>query len=245
MEYITKCDGENTPSKQWQNLTGWNGITLENLLLNLNNHLNDEVRIYTVASTMLDKDLNIRQKGSAPNMEGGIITLGTCKHSMRQKLKCDEWIGKWILGVTSRDKNKGFKGQHYLLYMMKIHKAFYSHKELYDYLAIENNAALKIKNAVKNPLGDIFKPRNNCADPLNPKMYETPHKSHSHGYEDNDQWCSDIVYDKGKCAPLLLADKNNSFVWPKPMIIFKQNRGVGNKKLSIGESLFRELEMLE
>jgi hypothetical protein len=140
------------------------------------------------------------------------------------------------LGLTSRDQNHGFNGEHYLFYLMKVEKAFKSHKELYEYLDLgkKNSDALQIKNAVKNPLGDIFQPADICADSLDPKMYKTPHKKHSHGYDGDTQWHDDIAYNS-KPAPLLLGDIDNTFVWPQPMIRFKQDRGVGNMKLMLKE----------
>lgn len=231
--------------KEYQDLSGWKGIGLEELLGNIQSSAGSEVRIYTVASTRLDKnDMAVRHSGSGPNLEGRRATLCTCKHSMRQSHKPENWSGKWILGLTSRAMSKGFEGIHYLLYMMKVEQAFDSHHDLYYYLRKLDAESLRIKNAVGNPLGDIFQPKRPCADPLEPTMYMSPHQNHSHGNGLNDQWCEDIVY-KGKSAPLLLADAENTYVWPRPMIRFKMNRGVGNMRLTIGEDLFSLLEMLE
>lgn len=243
------CSGGSTSifvdQKEYQDLSGWKGIALEKLLSNLQSSVGDEVRIYTVASTKLDIDaMAVRHLGSGPNLEGGRATLCTCKHSMRQSHTLEGWKGKWVLGLTSRAANKGFGGIHYLFYMMKVDQAFDSHHALYSYLRKVDGEALRIKNAVGNPLGDIFQPKRPCADLLDPKMYVPPHKDHSHGSSPNDQWCQDVVY-KGKCAPLLLADSGNTYVWPRPMIRFKLNRGVGNMRLTIGEDLFSVLETHE
>lgn len=240
------CGTENIEDKEFQDLSGWNGglfcngITLETLRSKLfKGESSKEVRVYTVKTTRLDKNLKVvRHLGSGPNLEGGLATLCTCKHSMRQNHTCEDWKDRWILGLTSRAQNNGFNGEHYLFYMMKVEKAFESHNELYEYLGKKNSDALQIKNAVKNPLGDIFQPTDNCTVPLDPKMYKTPHRKHSHGYDGDTQWHDDIVYDS-KPAPLLLGNCDNTFVWPQPMIRFKQNRGVGNKKLTL-EELFRE-----
>jgi hypothetical protein len=225
---------KNIDNKQWQDLSSWDGLTLEELLVKLREHVGSEIRIYTVASTSLDNVSNdVRHRGSGPNLEGGLATLCTCKHSMRQNHIPEEWKGCWILGLTSRAKNKGFNGKHYLLYMMKIEQAFESHKELYEYLMARNRGALANKNAAKNRLGDIFEPRSNCIDPKNQGCYKRPHPSHSHGTDGDTQWHTDI-----EVTPLLLGEIGNTFVWPHPMIEFRRQRGVGNMKLKVGEDLF-------
>lgn len=229
-------------NKEWQDLSGWNGITLKELLFRLTEQTGCEVRVYTVATTRLDKESKVfRHLGSGPNLEGSLATLCTCKHSMRQNHSSADWKGLWIIGLTSRAANKGFSGEHYLLYMMKIDQAFESHKELHEYLKKYNGKSLKIKSAVRNPLGDVFEPVDICTNYIDPKMYKTPHKKHSHGYDGNTQWHDDIVY-KNRSSPLLLGDIKNTFVWPKPMIKFKPNRGSGNMKLTLGEDLFNLLE---
>lgn len=232
------CDAKNIEDKKFQDLTVWKGITLEALRSELfEGNINKYVYVYTVATTRLDKNINIvRHLGSGPNLEGGLATLCTCKHSMRQYHSCEDWKGLWILGLTSRAKNNGFNGGHYLFYMMKVEKAFKSHKEFYEYLSKKNNNALQIKNAVKNPLGDIFQPANICTDSLNPDMYKIPHKKHSHGSNGSTQWHDDIIYNS-KLAPLLLGDFANTFVWPQPMIRFIHDRGVGNMKLTLEKLL--------
>ncbi|MER0170547.1 MAG: hypothetical protein DU489_08080 [Nitrosomonas sp.] len=241
MNCISQC--EKSGAKECQDLSGWEGITYEELLVRLKKYINEEVRIYTVATTSLNKKTNrICHSGSGPNLEGKFATLCTCKHSMRQYHTLDEWKSVWILGLTSRAINKGFSGIHYLFYMMKIEQAFESHKDLCQYLNKQNYLALQHKSAVRNRLGDIFEPKLSCTEPLNPKMYKTPHKNHSHGLDNN--WNDDIVY-KGKSAPLLLGDVNNTFVWPQPKIIFDAERGVGNLKLPLGEDLFRYLKTCE
>ena len=233
-------ENENIEEKKFQDLSGWSNITLDDLLHKLMKEKNVDVRIYTVATTKRENQV-VRHTGSGPNLEGGLASLCTCKHSMRQYHTTDDWIGKWILGLSSRAKNNGFDGKHYLFYMMKVEKAFESHAELYNYLAAKNSSALRIKSAVHNRLGDIFEPESHCKNPLDPSMYKTPHPYHSHGKNGSTDWYHDIIYNN-KSAPLLLGDVDNTFVWTEPMIIFDRPRGVGSMKLSIGEDLFRLLK---
>ncbi|MDV6345269.1 hypothetical protein [Nitrosomonas sp. Is37] len=132
--------------------------------------------------------------------------------------------------------------------MMKVDQVFETHRDLYQYLGKYNRLVLRIKSAVKNRLGDIFEPKIDCSDALNPMMYKLPHKNHSHRNnieEDwDDHWNDDIVY-KGKPASLLVGDIKNTFVWPQPKIKFRRPRGVGNLKISIGEDLFKFIESYE
>lgn len=186
----TRCGIKDVINKDFQDLSGWKSNTLDDLQKTLGGQIDDtEVRVYTVASTYFDKNTNvIMHKGSGPNLECGLATLCTCKRSMRQGQSSDYWKGKWILGVTSRAISHGFSGEHYLLYLMKVEHAFESHKALYQYLTKNNPSALQIKNAVRNPLGDIYEPITTCLDPLNPRNYKFPHINHSHGHKVNNEW---------------------------------------------------------
>jgi hypothetical protein len=235
-----KSKSDIVDDKEYQDLSGWEGVSLDVLLSKLQGETNDEVRVYTVQTTNMDQKFKIiRHMGSGPNLEGGLATLCTCKHSMRQGQT--EWKGKWILGLTSRAVDKGFNGEHYLFYLMKVERHFKSHKEIFEHLKQTNPDALRIKNAVKNRLGDIFEPVSNCTNPHDPNMYKTPHKRHSHGANGSIGWHKDII-SKGGSAQLLIGENNNTFVWPRPMIRFNLNRGPGNMKLTLGEDLFSHLE---
>lgn len=230
--------------KEFQDLSGWDTFSLERLQNTLSGHIeNDEARVYNVKSTRFDEKANvIRHYGSGPNLEGGLATLCTCKRSMRHAQSSNYWKGKWILGVTSRDKTQNISGKHYILYLMKVEQAFKSHQALYKHLKQINPYALQTKNAHKNPFGDIYEPKIACVDPLDPTQYKPPHKDHDHG---GNEWQFDISFRESDTerspAPLLLGDVNNTFVWQKPMIIFKENRGPSSKKITMTQLLFDEL----
>ncbi len=231
------CEDKLTQGKEFQDLNDWGGPSLSDLLSKFSGCENEEVRVYTVRTTQLNKELDkVNHRGSGPNLEGGLATLCTCKHSMRQSHDVDKWKNKWIIGLTSRAKNNGFNGDHYIFYVMRVINAFSSHKELHEHLKLNNPNSLKIKNAEFNRLGDIYTPKVKCTDYLDPMMYKSPCKNHSHGYGPEDDWRHDIVYNN-RSAPLLLGDKNNTFVWNKPTIIFNRPRGPGNMKLSIQDLL--------
>ena len=233
------CKDKDIADKKFQDLSGWKDASLEELLNRLQGYPGVEVRIYTVASTRMEKNSNdILHLGSGPNLEGGLATLCTCKHSMRQSRTPEEWRGLWVLGLTSRAKNNGFSSEHYLFYLMRVENAFGTHKELYEYLESKYSKALKIKNAVNNPLGDIFEPKTNCTNSLDPMMYKFPHTNHSHGNDMGDQWFENDISYNGKSCPLLLGDIDNTFVWQQPTIKIALNRGAGSKKMYIGDDFF-------
>jgi len=62
----------------------------------------DLVYSYIIATIKL-RDSRFVRTGSAPNFQGGRITLCTCKHFMRTFLDKDAWVGKWIAGFTGAD----------------------------------------------------------------------------------------------------------------------------------------------
>ena len=240
-----KSNGDN---KEYQNLSGWTSPppldTLVHRLSASEKNLKSQVRIYTVASTRLEKNNSIgkiRHEGSGPNLEGGLATLCTCKRSMRQGRPIDYWENSWVLGLTSRARSNGFSGQHYLLYFMKVEKAVLSHKELCLYLQGEYPSALEMKSAVTNPLGDVYIPKRSCSDALNPAEFEKPHKYHSHGCLLGEEWEQDIslkTRDGRVGTPMLIGDPRNTYVWGEPVVHFKEDRGSGSKILLMEELLF-------
>ena len=59
---------------------------------------------YVVRTVKLNQNtLSFEQHGSAPNFQGDVLTLCTCKHQMRSRLSAEEWQDDvWIAGFTSR-----------------------------------------------------------------------------------------------------------------------------------------------
>ena len=63
---------------------------------------------YVVRSVKLDRStLCFEQHGSAPNFQGGVLTLCTCKQQMRSSQSADERSNVWIAGFTSRTIHEG------------------------------------------------------------------------------------------------------------------------------------------
>src|SRR5713101_4344306 len=75
----------------------------------------DEAHSYVVKSVKWDQPTKLfRQRGCAPNFQGGYITLCTCKHQMRATQDGDDWKDTWVAGFASR-----CLGHHWLFYLTK------------------------------------------------------------------------------------------------------------------------------
>ncbi len=222
-------------------------LTLDELKRELKEFFNNTVYVYVVSTTYIKKRNNrwiIIQKGTGPNFEGCLLTLTNCKHSMRCNVRDDLEKGKkvWIAGFTSKNKKKNPFGKYFLFYLMKIGHYEVSFRDLWYYLARYYPGALNVKNACKNPLGDIYKPKSDCNNPYNPNCYLPPIRDqniiHVHHrcttYQGNSScqnscnkkilgcWRKDISYicknNNSQYPALLIGDKNFSYLWSKPLI---------------------------
>jgi hypothetical protein len=187
----------------------------------------DRAYSYVVRSVKMDHETTIfEQHGSAPNFQGDVLTLCTCKHQMRASQALEDWRGVWLAGVTSRTIHGG---KHWVFYLASIESAHESHADLW---ASMTPASRRAKTAHRNYLGDLFKPK----APLptgnarfSPIRYLSPHL-HAHRWRDEDgwhnDWHNDINYHlahRYSHPPLLVADPNRTFIWNEPMIYFAQD----------------------
>lgn len=173
--------------------------------------------VYAYVLTTVNEDGGFVQKGSAPNFQGSLITLSTCKHYMRTYMFPKDWKGVWIAGFTGIDTMKDHL--NYLFYLMRVQNAFQSHKELWDWL---DPSAKKAKNARYNTCGDVYEPMPSLKNPLKASEYYPPIKNHVH--EKNDYWYKDINYLSSKTQKrpaLLVGDPTFSFLWSQPKIYFR------------------------
>ncbi len=181
-------------------------------------------RTYTyVVSTVKQnaKTLRFEQSGSAPNFQGDVLTLCTCKHQMRSRLSADQWQSDvWIAGFTSRTI---YGGRHWLFYLAKVGSAHASHSDVWK--SMESNAR-NAKAAHIHFLGDIFKPK--YPQPTgtarySPSRYLMP-SVHAHRRSRGDRaWHNDIKYylaSKSRHPPLLVADPKLTFLWKEPLLFF-------------------------
>jgi hypothetical protein len=166
------------------------------------------------------------QHGSAPNFQGDVLTLCTCKHQMRAGRAAGDWRGVWLAGFTSRTL---LDGKHWLFYLAEIGSAYESHADLWT--SIEADCR-KAKAAHTHYLGDVFEPKSPTpkADArFSPLRYVPPHL-HAHRWQDeegwHDGWQNDINYhlaDRYRHPPLLVADPRRTFLWNEPVIYLAED----------------------
>jgi hypothetical protein len=95
------------------------------------------------------------QTGSAPNFQGNVISLCTCKHFMRSFRSIDLWPGTWIAGFTGK---KAGEKKNALIYLMKVKFAFESYYDLWFSKELSMSTK-EAKLAHKNKYGDVFEPQ--------------------------------------------------------------------------------------
>lgn len=173
---------------------------------------------YVVKSVRTDDSgRHFDQHGSAPNYQGGCLTLCTCKHQMRTRRDSPGWKGIWVAGFTSRLLHAG---RHWLFYLTRVQEAYESHAELWESLDTATRAK---KSARDNFLGDVFAPRGKVAGEarFDPRRYRTPTR-HSHRRNSCDNgWHNDIDYwcaDRYGRPSLLVGDPLLTFIWESPVI---------------------------
>jgi len=208
----TDCQRFPTTGKLSQ-MMNW---SLDNLQASLKDR---EGTVYSyVVRTVGEDGGRLFQRGSGPNVEGGYITLCTCKHGMRTYMDARSWKGIWVAGFTGVTS-----GQHQndLFYLMKVGWAFASHRDLWysNHIPV---ATKRAKAAHRNRYGDLFRPKRRGIDPYNPACYRSPTETHSHNWQQ--EWHDDIRHfsSNGKPAVLLVGDPAWTFLWDRPMVSFRQ-----------------------
>ena len=170
-----------------------------------------------VLTTVNEDGVCFVQKGSAPNFQGDLITLTTCKHYMRTYRFPVDWKDVWITGFTGVNTMEDHL--NYLFYLMRVQDAFQSHKELWNWL---DPSMRRAKNARYNTCGDVYEPMPSIKDPFRALEYYPPIKNHVH--KKNDNWYKDINYLSSKTkrkSALLVGDPTFSFLWSQAKIYFK------------------------
>lgn len=164
------------------------------------------------------------QTGSAPNFQGALITLCTCKHSMRATLSPEQWQqGVWVAGLTSWDK--AFGKQQSLVYLMRVGEAYASQAELVQELHRSGRSAVvEAKDSTQHRLGDLMIPATDTVagtDRYLPAAYVPPMVGHSHRRRAEDRgWEDDVNYvgAGGAQSAMLAGDLNFSFMWTRPIV---------------------------
>lgn len=204
----------------------------------------DSTYSYVVASVKMDSSsLLFEQHGSAPNFQGDVLTLCTCKHQMRSSRPADRWgHNVWIAGFTSRTL---YEGVHWLYYLTRIEAAYDSQSDLWNDMAADARHA---KAAHLNYLGDMFKPKtphpigNARFSPT--RYYVPPYHAHRRSRDDNG-WHNDISYrlaSKFRYPPLLVGDSQLTFMWQEPMISLNHDHCRNYRKRPSLQALIDQLQ---
>lgn len=174
---------------------------------------------YIVKSVDLNRSsLSFEQHGSAPNFQGGVLTLCTCKHQMRASMDCSEWAGRWIVGLTSRCR---YEGRHWLFYLTRVATAYESQAELWKSLPVTVKQA---KSTQEHFLGDVFVPRGKVTGEkrFDPHRYLAPPRHSHRRHKCDNGWHNDIKYKHsnrhGRQPALLVGDPRMTFLWDEPII---------------------------
>jgi len=128
--WSTKCCENEDICQPWPD-SGQLAKNLDLRIEDLQKVLNGEegtVYVYVVA-TIKNKKGQFTQTGSAPNFQGDMITLCTCKHRLRSFRDITAWEGVWIAGFTGM--NDGIGGRNALVYLTKVSMAFQSHRDFW------------------------------------------------------------------------------------------------------------------
>jgi hypothetical protein len=198
----------------------------------------EQTKVYCyVVATIKNQNGYFFQTGSAPNFQGDMVSLCTCKHFMRTFMDAEDWVEKWIAGFSGVAAGNG---DNALVYLMKVRYAFKSHMSLWfsDEIPEETKQA---KLAQTSKFGDIYQPKYQMSDEFAVQSYIHPVESHVHCK--NNGWHNDINYEgcKGRKAALLIGDPEYSFLWNQPMIYYKGHLHRGQKKSDLQTLLGEQL----
>lgn len=189
----------------------------------------DATVYYYVIATILNKEGDFFQTGSAPNFQGGFISLCTCKHYMRTFLKPDQWIGKWVAGFSGL---RAGNGRNALVFLMRVAYTYPSHAGIWSSKELPEGTK-QAKAAHNDKFGDLFEPLSDWIDEYDPNHYKNPSTDHVHHKGSN--WYNDINYISryGHRPALLYGEPENSYFWDKPTIFLPISIGIGQRKTQL------------
>jgi hypothetical protein len=206
----------------------------------INDIYSEQAEVYCyVVETIKNENGHFIQTGSAPNLQGDMISLCTCKHLMRTSMAPEEWKERWIAGFSGLDAGNR---NNALVYLMKVGYAFKSHMSLW-FSDLIPEGTKQAKSAQISKFGDIYRPKNRKGDEFAFQSYFQPIENHIHC--NNNYWYNDISYEKGfsgRKAALLIGDPEYSFLWNQPMIFYKGLVGRNCRKRDLQTLLSNQLE---
>lgn len=179
-----------------------------------------------ILTTVKVRDHTFEQEGSAPNFQGGRISLCTCKHKDRAsppKWGCrgpdpkDPWKGVWVAGLCSPSQARP-RG---LFYLMRVEETFSSHAECWESIGGPSE-----KSAHIHPFGDIYEPLPAAFDaPWSKENYKAYLPGHCHDPVRREYDIEESFY--GRHPRLLIGDPQRSFLWSRPQITLNARADAG------------------
>jgi hypothetical protein len=233
----TGCRPALQPDHQPFPRSGWLGGNLNRLLAFVRRELARETGstvYYYVVATIENRDGQFVQCGCAPNFQGNVLTLCTCKHLMRTVRDVANWPGVWVAGFSGVGAGGG---RNALVYLARIQHAFESHCELW-HSGVLTESAKEAKAATTQRMGDLYQPKVRPGNPFTIKSYRQPRPDHAHM---PDAWRYDVDYEGagGRRAALLVFDPKRSFLWDQPAYFTPNRLGIGQRKGELGALLER------
>lgn len=180
--------------------------------------------IVTTIRTGKAPTFRLHQQGSAPNFDGGRITLCTCKHRERATMclsgdPSKPWDNVWIAGFTSKSDTPSRS----LAYLMLVEKAFPNQQTFWNYLP---SVCRREKSAATSILGDLYEPKPTAATyPHSSAQYLPPvtHHVHARCWEKDIELWSSKKFPQGRPHHLLLGHPKLSFRWSSAQMRLNPN----------------------
>ncbi len=184
-------------------------LSREVLLERIAPFLEEKTFSYIVASVEWHDGV-LCQTATAPNFQGDVISLCTCKHQDRTRSAMKSGEIQWIAGYTSSTLPCGSK----LFYLIRVAYRFESQQEMWFSDSIPDETK-KAKAADEQNFGDFYRPKGWSGDPYDPENYFQPCASHDHCGD----WHADVDYLRyGRRPAILVGDPDYSFLWDEPVI---------------------------
>jgi hypothetical protein len=172
--------------------------------------------VYILTTLSVRKDAYV-QRGSAPNFQGGAISLCTCKHKDRSSpppvgcrgpIADDPWQGIWVAGLCSPSQLRP-RG---LFYLMLVDRTFASHAACWHGLGRP-----LAKSAYRSPFGDIYEPIERAGHHAWSELSYRPHRrDHVHNPLARKKDIEVSYY--GRYPRLLVGVPRLSYLWSAPHI---------------------------
>lgn len=179
----------------------------------LESHDRTVVRAYTMTSVDTDNG-DLIQTGCGPNIEGGLLTLCTCKHFMRAADTVSK--GDWLAGFASSTLREDRRNP--LFYVTRIQEYYDSYVELWEALGPQTRRA---KDVTNNPVGDLYRPLEDAEGKYGPENFHSPCSDHVH--KSDQTWRNDVMKREDRGAhKLIIGDPAYTFVWQTPRLLYSE-----------------------